>query len=324
MIIELNNGESIQFQDCSRHRMFLLKVTTSCNLQCSYCWYNINPQLRVSEKEEMNTASLIQLLATLKLGSTDVIFISGGEPVLRQDIEVICQYLHETKATVNLTTNGILLDRLLCVSPYVDGYIVSLDSPDERYHNQVRGDHARIVSNIPVLQKKRPVCVTVTLSRENLNSLPDLADQCILWGVDSIFCQLLWAPSDHPLRRKSCLDQRDWSDFRKVMGKLRELSDVLHIPNEGYLQLMESIVRSGGAHGVVKGCFAKQGYLSISPRGFINNCLPYSFIHKIQSSKEASSQHLGTVGEGGVCNHFSEECSCLIGQYFSEVFCDRQ
>lgn len=272
----------------------------------------------------MKTALLIQLLGTLELGLKDVIYLSSGEQVLQQDIEEFCQYFHETKATVNLTTNGIFLDRLLCVSPYVDGYIVSLDSPDERYHNQVRGNHARIVSNIPVQQKKMPVCITVTLSCENLNHLPDLADQCIFQGVDSIFCQLLLAPLNHHLQRKSCLVQHDWSDFRNVMGKLRELSDVLHIPNEGYLQLMEDIVRNGGAHCVVKGCFAMQGNLSISPRGFINHCLPYSFIREIQSSKEASSQHIGTVGEGGVSNHFFEKCSCLIGQYFTEVFGDIQ
>jgi MoaA/NifB/PqqE/SkfB family radical SAM enzyme len=300
--------------------MILLKVNTACNLECSYCWYVIDPRLAVPVREEMDAGSMVDMLARLSIRRGDVVYLSGGEAVLRRDIEGVCRHLRDASATVYLTTNGMLLSRLLALAPLIDGFVVSIDSVESDYHDSVRGGHATTFANLPALRAAKPVCVSVVLSRQNIGGLPALAARCISLGVESMFFQLLWYPPDHPERARACLSREDASTFTASMAALRAFSGQIRLPVDSYICALEASVRNGGAAGIVQGCFALEGYRATDPHGNINGCLPHAMLKGIRSSRDASSRVLGAAGGPTACAHFSEECLCLMGHFFTDLF----
>lgn len=319
MEVVLDGGHCINFEHRSRRRLVLLKVNTTCNLRCSYCWYVLNPQLQVDVRDEINSKEMECLISRLALQPEDVVYISGGEPILRRDIIDICKHLSATAATVYITTNGILLKQLMSVAAWIDGYVISIDSVESKYHDIHRGYHRQIIQNLKKLREHCFVCVSVVLSQQNLDQLSALADKCIEWDVNSLFCQLLWYPADHPERKRRCLGSSHSKLFKAAMDQLRRRKFLLRIPAEPYLQLLEAIVANDGARGMVRNCFAQSGYFSVDPHGNINLCLPHALIEGA-GTVEVSTSILGKVCGGDICRYFSEECSCLMGHYFTDLF----
>ena len=322
MQVLLAHGHSIEFTSRHKRRLVLFKLNTRCNLQCSYCWYSINPQLHVEAQDEMSLETVKELVERISLQAGDVVYLSGGEPVLRNDIVEICRCISSTGATVYMTTNGTLLDRLLAVSPWIDGYVVSLDSVESEYHDIHRGQHQRTAKNIEALVEQAPVCVSVVLSQQNIEQLSSLADFCVNLKVNSLFCQLLWYPAGHPERQNRCLGKDHVLKFNKVMNELRQRKSALCIPVEPYLQLLESEVANDGSKGQVYDCFAQGSYIAINPYGTTNCCTPHALLEEV-GSQNPSGNVLGTAGNTRVCQYFSEECSCLMGHFFSDLFDDK-
>ena len=65
--------------------MVSLNVTNRCNLACSYC-YGDYPK---REARDFTTKELLDLIEEFRSMGTRAIYISGGEPLLRNDIEEI-------------------------------------------------------------------------------------------------------------------------------------------------------------------------------------------------------------------------------------------
>ena len=94
-------------------RSLRLSVTDRCNLRCLYCmpadgigWF---PKDRILTFEEIER--LVRILAAL--GVSDV-RLTGGEPLLRQDLPVLARMIAAVEGIRDLavTTNGVLLRRL--------------------------------------------------------------------------------------------------------------------------------------------------------------------------------------------------------------------
>lgn len=79
-----------------------------------------------------------------------VLTFTGGEPLLRRDIEALCSYAKAKSMTVHITTNGLLLNRDLCYKLSncgVRSIVISLDSIDDVIYTKHRG-----VSNKKVIK----------------------------------------------------------------------------------------------------------------------------------------------------------------------------
>lgn len=89
-----------------------ISVTDRCNLRCAYCMpeeeYAWLPKARILRYEEV--ARLVRALIPLGL---DRVRITGGEPLLRRDLDQLVRQLHGLQGLreVTLTTNGLELPR---------------------------------------------------------------------------------------------------------------------------------------------------------------------------------------------------------------------
>ncbi|MBU7011088.1 MAG: radical SAM protein [Theionarchaea archaeon] len=131
-----------------------LEVTRQCNLRCRHCYAEAGEK----RPHELTTKEFLSVIDQLSEMGVFYAEVTGGEPLLREDIYEILSALKEKKIGVFLFTNGILLDsktiqKLKEIE--VDQVVVSLDGASASSHNYLRGDHvfSRVVENIKELKK---------------------------------------------------------------------------------------------------------------------------------------------------------------------------
>ena len=87
----------------------ILFVTSRCNSVCRTCFY----------WEELNQNGDLTFDEILRLSRTmpafNEVWLSGGEPTLREDLPEIISAFHETNGirSINFPTNGLLPERLV-------------------------------------------------------------------------------------------------------------------------------------------------------------------------------------------------------------------
>lgn len=91
-------------------------VTNRCNLSCSYCPIGSDTDPRVTEfkkrtGKELSADEAKYAVDQLERIGVLVLTFSGGEPLLRKDLEAIAAHAKGRGMKTILATNGILLDR---------------------------------------------------------------------------------------------------------------------------------------------------------------------------------------------------------------------
>ena len=116
-----------------KHTYLRISLTERCNLRCQYCMpaegVPLQPQERILTFEE-----IIRLTKIFIAGGVDKVRLTGGEPLVRKDVEQLIGQLGQLEGlnTLALTTNGLLLpkkiDRLKAMG--VNLLNISLDTLD--------------------------------------------------------------------------------------------------------------------------------------------------------------------------------------------------
>ncbi len=92
-----------------RQASVILEVTTRCNLTCQYCYNVWNG--RSYPRGELETAEMCALIRRVCAETgCDLLTLTGGEPLLRDDLPVLVGEARARDVRVNLITNGTLLD----------------------------------------------------------------------------------------------------------------------------------------------------------------------------------------------------------------------
>jgi len=165
------------------------EVTNSCTCDCRHCDHG-GP---VQEPNRMTPADMSRWMKVLHPGA---IQISGGEPLLREDI-VDCvkatQRLGGVPYTVFVSNFSLMTEEkyLALRAAGVDQFSVSLDFPDER-HDDFRGHpglFARLGELLPRLAAlgHDDIVLNTALTRENYRDVTDIAELAEAWGVNISF-----------------------------------------------------------------------------------------------------------------------------------------
>ncbi len=119
-----------------------LNLTRRCNLRCAHCYLDAGAR-DIGNPSELATAEVLALLDRIALLSNEILVVlTGGEPLLRQDLEAIARYAADLGLMVVVGTNGLLLDdrRVAALQDAgVSAVGISLDSLDPVYHDRFRG-----------------------------------------------------------------------------------------------------------------------------------------------------------------------------------------
>lgn len=115
-----------------------LAMTNRCNYDCMHCGVHL-----VITARELTAQEWIKTTRTLLDMGSAYFALTGGEPLLRDDLERIISDGFDDRATTFLFSNGKTLTRSRArslKSSGLFGLCVSLDSVNPEIHNKMRGD----------------------------------------------------------------------------------------------------------------------------------------------------------------------------------------
>lgn len=165
------------------------ELTHRCPLHCIYCSNPIELQKR---EDELSTNDWLKILEEASsLGIVQVHF-SGGEPLLRTDLEQLVQRARILGFFINLITSGIgLTDRRLgqLIEAGVDSIQLSVQATTSELALEIAGrdtlQRKRAVAKM-IRDRELPLNMNVVLHRQNLHQVEELIELCVSWGAERL------------------------------------------------------------------------------------------------------------------------------------------
>ena len=167
--------------------ILILNVHSRCNCRCVMCdiWKReSNEQIRAQDLERHR--------ASLKSLGVRHVVLTGGEPLLHNDLATLCNFFREQNIHLTLLTTGLLLHkRAEEVAALFDDIIVSLDGPPE-IHDAIRrvsGAYNLIRKGIATIRHHNPampITCRTTVQKANHRHLRETVDAARALGLDSI------------------------------------------------------------------------------------------------------------------------------------------
>lgn len=162
-------------------------LTRRCNLECAHCYIAAGPDQ--GDGDELTTAECLRIAREiLDLNSNPMFILSGGEPLLREDLTTIAAYAAQRGATVVVGTNGTLLtDEKIeqLKKAGVTGVAVSVESLDPTYHDRFRRGHGSLEATLAAVERLRAhrldFVIQTTLTKGNRDELRRL----VMWAAEA-------------------------------------------------------------------------------------------------------------------------------------------
>jgi pyrroloquinoline quinone biosynthesis protein E len=120
----------------------LAELTYKCPLQCPYC---SNPLDIARYKEELSTEEWIRIFREARALGAVQLGLSGGEPLVRKDLEILIAEAHELGYYTNLLTSGVGMDesRIKAFKEAgLDHIQVSFQASSEELNNFIAGNNS--------------------------------------------------------------------------------------------------------------------------------------------------------------------------------------
>jgi len=151
----MKNKENILQDSFGRQHTYLrISLTELCNLRCTYCMPAEGIQL--SPKSHIMTYDEVYTLAkTFVDHGVTKIRLTGGEPLVRKDADVVLRKLATLPVELSITSNAVIIDRFIDVLKEcnIKNINVSLDSLNAEKFKEItrRNDFEKVYKNIMLL-----------------------------------------------------------------------------------------------------------------------------------------------------------------------------
>ncbi len=172
------------------------EVTYRCDSRCLTC-----QRWRQRSTEELPTSEARIVVERLVEGGVLSLSFTGGEPLLRADLEELVAVAADGGMSTSLSTNALRLtsSRIHGLAQAGLGtFFLSLDGARPETHDRVRGRGGsyervmRAATTILALGERRPrVVFNLTVNRLNLSELVEVGDVAARLGVDGLTLQPL-------------------------------------------------------------------------------------------------------------------------------------
>lgn len=225
--------------------------TNTCNLNCKHCYADSKNKRFEEELGTGESKLFIDDLAELKV---PVLLISGGEPLIRQDIFELIQYAKKQNIRVTVSTNGTLID--METARYLRrngvGYVgISLDGIGTRHDEfrGVRGSFDKALAGIRnCLEIGQKVGLRFTINRNNYDQLEDIFYLMKQEKIQRVcFYHLAYSGRGNNIIEEDITNEEKRAAIDLIMGKAIEFGkkvEILTVDNHAdaaylYLQVKE-------------------------------------------------------------------------------------
>ncbi|XOV92790.1 MAG: GTP 3',8-cyclase MoaA [Bacteroidota bacterium] len=271
----MKNKEIIDSFD-RKHTYLRISLTERCNLRCFYCMPENGIELMPKE-HIMKFEEILKLAETFVSLGVDTIRLTGGEPLVRKNVEGILRELSKLPVKLKLTTNGILLDRFYDLFEEIGlkDINISLDTLDKTKSLFItkRDYYTQVLNNINLgLKKGFNLKINVVVIRGvNDNEISEFIKLTRDKNLVVKFIEFMpfkdnnWDPS-------KCISEKE---ILKMLGKdfsITKLTDSEHSTSSNYQ--VEGFNGSFGIISTVTNPFCSGcNRIRLTANGHMKNCL---------------------------------------------------
>jgi len=268
-------------------RMVAWEVTRGCNLSCLHC--------RALSGEgpypgELTTEECLQVVDDIASFSSPIVILTGGEPLLRQDVYQIAEYGTGKGLRMVLATNGTLLTEESArrlVAAGIRRISISLDGSDAESHDEFRGVNGSFEGGLRGIRGAKKVGlefqINTTVTQRNLHQLPQILDLAVDLGAAAHHLFLLVptgrgkqlqgeaiSPHDYEETLNWFYDQRDHVSLHLKVTCAPHYYRILRqrARREGKTMSTEHY----GLDAVTRGCLGGISFCFISSTGSVQPC----------------------------------------------------
>jgi len=174
--------------------VLIWELTQACDLACKHCRAEAEDY---RHPDELTTAAGKQLLAdATEFGEDQLVVLSGGDPLYRDDLTELVEYGTEQGLRMTLTPSGtasLTPERIDALAEAgLRRMAVSLDGHDAESHDEFRQEEGSFEQTIAAAQAARdrglPLQVNTTVCKETVDNLAAIRDlvadlDAVLWSV---------------------------------------------------------------------------------------------------------------------------------------------
>lgn len=302
-------------------------LTQRCNLACAHCYIDASTVPGEGELSESECHRVIDEMALLSSGA--MLVLSGGEPLLREDILSIARRAASRGLVPVVGANGTLLSKEIARDLKICGVVavgISLDSAQPALHDSIRGMTGAwklAVSGIQAAQEAGlQVQIQATVMQSNRQEVPALIDMASRMGVRAF--NLFFLVCTGRGQKASDLSPAQYEEVLRGLAELQPRYPGLIVRARcapHFVRLAPGI--DGGP-----GCMAARSYCRITPRGDVTPC-PYLPVVAGNLRRQSFSEIWGTSphlqalrlesskGKCGACE-FSQSCGGCRARAYAE------
>jgi AdoMet-dependent heme synthase len=268
-------------------RLVAWETTRNCNLSCVHC--------RASAtcgpySGELDTAHAFRLLDQIARVGQPIVILTGGEPLLREDIFDIAAYGTAHGLRMVMAPNGTLITPAIARKLAVSGIkriSVSLDGSDARSHDRFRGVPGAYEGALRGIEHAKTAGIefqiNTTITKTNLEQIPKILQLAEQLGAVAHHIFLL-VPTG---RGKYIVDQAiDAAEYEKTLNWFYDQRNRTPLQLKAtcaphYHRILRQRAKAEGqtvtfqTHGldaVTQGCLAGSGFCFVSHRGIVQPC----------------------------------------------------
>ena len=270
-------------------------TTKKCNLYCKHCYRESGPE---KMDDELTTEEGKKLLDQMVKAGMKVIVLSGGEPMIRDDIFEIISYAKSIGMTVLMGSNATLITKEKAEKLKDSGLnaiAISIDSLDPEKHNLFRGSDTAFQKAIEgannCIDAGIRVQLNCTITKQNLDEIEEIAAFASKLGAASSHMLFLVDTGRGKNIKDSSIDIKEYKTaINRIIDKDLEL-DILVKPTCAPQYKVESLLRGiKPQQNTTRGCIAGISYCSILPNGDVHIC-PYAPV-KVASIREEAFDYI--------------------------------
>jgi heme b synthase len=265
-------------------RVVAWEITKRCNLACLHCRAGASAD---AAKGELSTAEGLKLLKGLKAVGSPVVILTGGEPLLREDVFDLAHAGSKLGLPMALATNGSLIADEIAEKIDKSGIrrvALSIDGVASETHDRMRnspGSFSAAIKAASILRKHEiPFQVNTSVTKINegeLQSLSGLVEAlgAVAWHIFMVV----------PIGRAvgisdSLVDVKRYDEILQWLVNKAATSGIEIKPTcapQFYRIIRQSANSGNGAPAnehitLTRGCLAGQGFAFISATGNVQPC----------------------------------------------------
>jgi len=268
-------------------RLVAWETTRNCNLACVHCRASatMGPY-----KDELDTRQGLRLLDQIAEVGKPIIILTGGEPLLREDIFEIARYGTDIGLRMVMALNGTMLTEAIAEKLAQSGIqriSVSLDGSNAKSHDsfrQVYGAFEGTLAGIELIKNAGiEFQINTTITKTNLEEIPAIQQLAIDLGAVAHHIFLL-VPTG---RGKYIVDKAiNAAEYEQTLNWFYDQSQCAPLQLKAtcaphYYRILRQRAKEDGksvsfkTHGldaVTRGCLGGIGFCFISHQGIVQPC----------------------------------------------------